>query len=92
MIPAAGLPRLASCEPVEIQVEAGKVYKWCSCGLTATEPFCDNAHRKIEGKPFRSIKVMFDKPQTVLFCRCRRTKTPPFCDDTHLKIDAGSLE
>jgi CDGSH-type Zn-finger protein len=80
------LPRLANCFPAEISVEAGKIYKWCSCGLTAVEPFCDNKHRDIEGKPFRSIKVMFDKPQVVQFCQCKRTKTPPFCDDTHKGI------
>jgi CDGSH-type Zn-finger protein len=82
-ISSEGLPRMAICEPADIQVEAGKVYKWCSCGLTAIEPFCDNTHRDIEGTPFRSIKVRFDKPQVVSFCQCKRTKTPPFCDDSH---------
>lgn len=86
IISAEGLPRMSSNEPAEIEVQAGKVYKWCSCGLTATEPYCDNSHRKIEGKPFRSIKVVFDKPQMVRFCQCRKTKTPPFCDDSHLHI------
>lgn len=83
-ISAEGLPRMAKCEPAEISVEPGKVYKWCSCGLTAVEPYCDNTHREIEGKPFRSIKVMFNEPQVVQFCQCKRTKTPPFCDDSHL--------
>ena len=84
-IPNEGLPRMAICEPADLQVEAGKIYKWCSCGLTKVEPFCDNTHRDIEGKPFRSIKVMFDKPQVISFCQCKRTKTPPFCDDSHKK-------
>lgn len=88
-ISPTGLPRMAICEPADIQVEPGKIYKWCSCGLTAVEPFCDNKHRDIEGKPYRSIKVMFDKPQVVSFCQCKRTKTPPFCDDSHLAIDNG---
>ena len=86
LIPAEGLPRMAECKPAEINVEPGKIYKWCSCGLTAVEPFCDNAHREIEGKPFRSIKVIFDKPQVISFCQCKKTKTHPFCDDTHLRL------
>jgi CDGSH-type Zn-finger protein len=90
LIPNEGLPRLAVCEPAGVEVEPEKVYSWCSCGLTEKEPFCDNAHRNIvqgtpdgEGLPFRSIKVIFDKPQVVWFCQCKRTKTPPFCDGTH---------
>lgn len=77
---------MAKDEPAEIKVEAGKIYKWCSCGLTATEPFCDNAHREIEGKPYRSIKVLFTESQTVSFCQCKMTKTPPFCDDSCKKL------
>ena len=86
LIPNEGLPRLAACEPAEIQVEAGKTYKWCSCGLTKIEPWCDNTHRDIAGTPFKSIKVLFDKPQVVWFCQCKQTKTPPFCDETHKRV------
>lgn len=83
LIPNEGLPRLAIGEPAGIEVEAGKVYSWCSCGLSEKEPFCDNTHKNIEGMPFRSVKVSFDKAQVVWFCQCKRTKTPPFCDGTH---------
>ena len=83
LIPNEDLPRLAICEPAGIEVEPGKVYSWCSCGLSEKEPFCDNTHKKIEGLPFRSVKVSFDKAQVVWFCQCKRTKTPPFCDGTH---------
>lgn len=83
LISNEGLPRLAKREPAGIEVEVGKVYSWCSCGLSEKEPFCDSAHKQIEGMPFRSIKVMFDKPQVVWFCQCKRTKTPPFCDGSH---------
>jgi CDGSH iron-sulfur domain-containing protein 3 len=86
LIPNEGLPRLAICEPAGIEVEPGKVYSWCSCGLSEKEPFCDNAHRNIESLPFRSVKVVFEKPQVVWFCQCKRTKTPPFCDGSHKKI------
>ena len=82
-IPNEGLPRTNFCEPIGIMVEPGKVYSWCSCGLSEKEPFCDSSHKKIEGMPFRSVKVMFDKAEEIWFCRCKQTKTPPFCDGTH---------
>lgn len=82
-IPNEGLPRIAATEPAGIQVEPGKIYSWCSCGLSAKEPFCDSAHKAVEGMPYRSIKVMFDAPQEVWFCQCKQTQTPPFCDCTH---------
>ncbi len=85
-IPNEGLPRIAVCEPAVITVEAGKVYSWCSCGLSEKQPFCDNIHKQVEGMPYRSVKVLFDKAEEVFFCQCKHTRTPPFCDDSHLKL------
>ena len=39
--------------PYKVKVEKGKTYFWCSCGLSAKQPFCDGSHKK-EGK-FKSI-------------------------------------
>lgn len=83
LIPNEGLPRVAATEPAGIIVEPGKIYSWCSCGLSGKEPFCDSAHKQVEGMPFRSVKVMFDKSEEDWFCQCKQTKTPPFCDGTH---------
>ncbi len=85
-IPNENLPRTLYFEPAIIKVEPGKVYSWCSCGLTAETPFCDNTHKKIDGLPFRSVKVVFDKEEEIFFCQCKQTKTPPFCDDSHLLL------
>ena len=79
LIPNEGLPRLAICEPAGIEVEAGKVYSWCSCGLSEKEPFCDNTHRNIEGLPFRSVKVVFDKAASRLVsANANRPRHLPF--------------
>ena len=83
LISAEGLPKIAMCEPAGILVEPGKVYSWCSCGLTETEPFCDSNHKRVEGTPFRSVKVLFDHAGEIWFCQCKQTKTPPFCDGSH---------
>ncbi len=87
LIPDENLPRFAVCEPAAFEAEPGKMYSWCSCGLSEKESFCDNAHRKKDGLPYSSIKVIFDKAVIVWFCQCKRTKTPPFCDDTHKTLD-----
>lgn len=89
-IPDKNLPRLSACEPAIVMVEPGKVYSWCSCGLTQKSPFCDSAHKQVEGMPFRSVKVKFDSEEEVWFCQCKQTKTPPFCDDTHLSLKNDS--
>jgi CDGSH iron-sulfur domain-containing protein 3 len=86
LIPNKNLPRTAYCEPAVIRVEPGKIYSWCSCGLTKETPFCDSTHKNIEGMPLRSVKVVFEKEEEIFFCQCKKTKTPPFCDDSHLQV------
>lgn len=27
-------------QPVEIELEPGKLYSWCQCGKSKTQPFC----------------------------------------------------
>jgi len=83
LIPDEGFPRMTACESIAVAVEPGKVYSWCSCGLTEKSPFCDSNHKRVEGTPYKSVKVQFDKAEEVFFCQCKQTKTPPFCDDTH---------
>ena len=36
---------------IAIDVEKGKNYAWCSCGLSKKQPFCDNSHKGSEFKP-----------------------------------------
>ncbi len=85
-IPNKGLPRVAEKSPVKVKVEPGKEYKWCTCGITETEPFCDTRHKFIEGTPFKSLRITFDEEKDVLFCRCKQTKNPPFCDGSHKNL------
>jgi hypothetical protein len=34
MIPNEGLPKVAAAQPCCVQLEAGKNYAWCTCGLS----------------------------------------------------------
>jgi CDGSH-type Zn-finger protein len=100
MIPNENLPRIAKTEPQAVNVVPGKVYAWCSCGLSEKQPFCDGSHKRIEPiinelgesvMPFKSLKVEFEKEEEVWFCQCKHTKNPPFCDGSHrgLKMESG---
>ena len=67
-------------QPYSVDVEAGKSYFWCACGMTKTEPFCDGSHCGSGAMPYAY------KPKeagTVYFCGCRESKMPPLCDGSH---------
>jgi len=38
-------PTIAQRGPYPVELEAGKSYSWCACGLSANQPFCDGSHR-----------------------------------------------
>lgn len=75
----------AATEPVCVQVAAQRNYSWCTCGLSAKQPFCDGKHKQVEGMPFKSLKHSFQQDEEVWYCMCKQTKTPPFCDGSHKK-------
>ena len=39
-------PTISQKEPYKVQVEKGKTYSWCACGLSQKQPFCDGSHSK----------------------------------------------
>jgi len=41
-------PKIAQKGPYPVQLEAGHTYFWCSCGLSANQPFCDGSHKRID--------------------------------------------
>ena len=67
--------------PYAFEVEEGKLYAWCTCGLSQKQPLCDGAHRgKTEQ---RSLKWTAPTTGTVYLCGCKKTKKPPLCDGSH---------
>lgn len=82
-IPNEGFPKSAAPTPVKVSVEPGKIYAWCTCGISQKQPFCDGGHKAIEGNPFKSMKVEFEEAKEVWFCQCKQTKNPPYCDGSH---------
>ena len=76
-------PVIASKTPFPIDVEAGKSYWWCSCGLSKSQPFCDGSHKPT---PFTPLKFEATKSEKVWFCGCKQSEKKPFCDGTHNKL------
>ncbi len=69
--------------PFAINVEKGKDYYWCTCGKSATEPFCNGAHK---GSGLSPKKFTATETKTLYFCGCKQTKGAPFCDGAHKSI------
>ena len=84
------LPEIASAKPFKVDVEAGKKYFWCSCGLSQNQPFCDGAHKAHKNQDGTSImkSVMYEanENKTVYFCGCKHSQNGPLCDKTHITL------
>lgn len=69
--------------PIEVKLEAGKDYYWCSCGRSKSQPFCDGSHKNTE---FTPKKFSTNGNKTAWLCTCKKTSNAPFCDGTHRKL------
>jgi CDGSH-type Zn-finger protein len=77
-------PVAAQKAPYPVDVEAGKTYVWCACGLSQKQPFCDGAHKA--GSTITPIRYTAPKDGKAYFCGCKETVNRPLCDGTHGKI------
>ena len=73
-------PVRASDSPFGVEVEAGEAYFWCSCGCSASQPFCDGSHK---GTEFVPLKYEATEAGKVFFCGCKATGNSPLCDGSH---------
>ena len=72
--------KVAASKPCLVNVEKGKRYFWCSCGLSATQPFCDGSHKDTDLTP---LVWTADRTGEVLLCACKQTRSQPLCDGSH---------
>ena len=73
-------PTRAGDAPLPVEVEAGKSYFWCACGMSSKQPFCDGSHKGTTFTPLRYEPVESGK---VFFCGCKVTGNQPLCDGAH---------
>ena len=74
------LPKRAGNASIKVELEEGKNYAWCTCGLSETQPLCDGKHK---GTDMRPQVFKAEKTETRNLCACKATKNPPFCDGSH---------
>ncbi len=81
------LPKIAQKAPYKINVEAGKIYSFCSCGLSQTQPLCDGSHKAYKNadgsSKMKSIKFEAKESGVVRFCGCKHSKLGAICDGSH---------
>lgn len=76
----ADRPKIAQRLPYTVELEEGRKYAWCACGLSQSQPFCDGSHK---GSAFSPIVFTAEKSGTAFLCGCKHSKDGQFCDGTH---------
>jgi CDGSH-type Zn-finger protein len=74
---------IAAKSPVKVELEAGKDYWFCTCGLSSTQPFCDGSHK---GSAFAPKKFSQETAGPAWLCQCKHSANQPFCDGAHKTI------
>ena len=78
------LPKIAGTSPIKTEIQEGKKYAWCTCGLSSNQPFCDGKHK--EGTDFTPLRMTAEESKTVWLCTCKQTGNPGFCDGSHKQL------
>ena len=76
-------PVVADNTPVAIELEADRQYHFCTCGRSATQPFCDGSHA---GSGFTPMAFTPRDPGEAWLCRCKHSADAPYCDGTHKRF------
>ena len=78
------LPKVAAKVPAKVEMEEGKRYAWCTCGLSENQPFCNGAHK---GTEYRPNIIVCEEAKTAWLCQCKMTSHPEgYCDRSHKKL------
>ena len=75
--------KIAQKAPYPVDVEAGKTYYWCACGLSKTQPFCDGSHKPTS---FTPKAYAAEKSEKLYFCGCKGSRKAPLCDGSHAML------
>ena len=70
----------AQLSPYQVDLQEGTTYRWCQCGRSKTQPFCDETH---DGTGIEPLSFAAARTETVILCGCKATSNPPYCDGTH---------
>jgi CDGSH iron-sulfur domain-containing protein 3 len=77
------IPAVAQKAPYFIDVEVGKTYYWCRCGLSRKQPLCDGSHKSTNLAPLAYVAM---ETKRVAMCGCKYSATKPLCDGSHNRL------
>ena len=72
--------KVAGNAPSMQDLEKGKKYAWCACGLSANQPWCDGSHK---GTSFTPSMLQPEEDKKAAMCTCKQSANAPFCDGSH---------
>lgn len=75
-------PKIVQKAPFVLELDAGK-YKWCACGLSQNQPFCDGSHKTTDFVP---LAFELTEKSKIALCACKYSKNKPKCDGTHKSL------
>ena len=73
-------PVVAQKGPYQVELEEGKAYFFCRCGLSKKQPFCDGSHKETGIEPLRFVA---ETSGPANLCGCKDTDDEPYCDGSH---------
>ena len=82
-------PKIATTQPIPVELKAETEYWFCTCGRSATQPFCDGSH---QGSEFSPLPFRVAKDDKYVLCRCKRSANQPYCDGSHKRITEEELD
>lgn len=76
-------PIISQKAPYSVEVTAGEKYYWCSCGLSAKQPFCDGSHQDTKFVP---IEFEASESSKLFICGCKHSGAVALCDGSHTTL------
>ena len=70
------VPKKPKNGPYPVEVKAGVSYRWCSCGLSENQPWCDDSHF---GSGFEPVSFEAAVDGIFYMCGCKESDNQPYC-------------
>jgi len=81
-------PVVADNKPTKVTVTKGESYYFCTCGRSASQPFCDGSHK---GTDFKPQPFTAEEDGDAYLCACKHSANTPFCDGSHKKFSSDDI-
>lgn len=84
-----GFGKIHSKLPTRAILKKDKIYSWCTCGNSGSQPLCDGSHNSVRypnPKKLKPVRFIPEDDMEVWLCNCKQTNNRPFCDGSYKKF------